>query len=147
TVPVSVAVGWILLEDLDGDGKLDICATAFDEPTQICLFRNVSSPGKLGTSSFAAQVDLNRDGLFAANRLSAGDLDGDGRLDLVLPPQRREIRIVQNVGRPGALDSTTFRFALNVGVPGSASFVRDLDGDGRLDFAVFSLFAPGVQIL
>lgn len=70
--PVCVSIA-----DLNGDGKPDL-ATSNRFSNDVSLLRNISTPGNI---SFETHVDypVNTDPLFAA----VGDLDGDGRPDLI----------------------------------------------------------------
>lgn len=65
------------------------------------LFRNESAPGALKFRDVSAQAgDLGR--LTVVGRgLSAGDLDGDGRADLVLNPIDTRARVFRNTGKAG----------------------------------------------
>ncbi|MDX2128523.1 MAG: FG-GAP-like repeat-containing protein [Chloroherpetonaceae bacterium] len=68
--------------DIDGDGRNDliVCNTGFT--SQLLVYRNVSSPGALGVSSFASAVSA-RVFLSNVNEVLTADLDRDGRLDLI----------------------------------------------------------------
>ena len=66
------------LGDIDMDGKLDIIVTNYNSPF-ISIFRNISTPGQL---AFANRMDINV-GLYANNTVIA-DMNGDGKLDLVV---------------------------------------------------------------
>ncbi|MBY0434180.1 MAG: VCBS repeat-containing protein, partial [Cyclobacteriaceae bacterium] len=74
TGPFSVSIG-----DLDGNGKIDLAVANFSGNT-LSIFRNTSS---IGSFSFANKVD------FASGSgpylVSIGDLDGDGKADVVSP--------------------------------------------------------------
>jgi hypothetical protein len=81
--PRSVAIG-----DLDGDGKSDLVVANFSGNT-ISVYRNTSTSGTIGLGSFAAPVDYVTG--TSANpypiSVSIGDLDGDGKPDLVVSNQ------------------------------------------------------------
>ena len=64
--------------DLDGDGDLDLAATAWSKGDRVVWFEN---PGK-ATGKWSQH--LIKEQYFAANQVIAADLDGDGRLDLVV---------------------------------------------------------------
>ncbi len=68
------------LADLDGDGKPDI-AVATELNSALSIFQNVSTPGSFTTASLAARVDLSTG--YNAWGVAVGDLDGDGRPDVV----------------------------------------------------------------
>lgn len=74
TSPISVTIG-----DLDGNGKVDLAVANFGDNT-LSLFRNTSS---IGSFSLANKFD------FASGSgpylVSIGDLDGDGKADLISP--------------------------------------------------------------
>ena len=74
TGSVSVAIA-----DLDGDGKPDLVATS--NSNTLSVFRNIATNGSIGTSSFAAKVDFATG--TAPTSVAIGDVDGDGRPDLV----------------------------------------------------------------
>jgi hypothetical protein len=84
----------IAIGDLDGDGKPDL-AMVTELNSLLSIFRNVSTPGIFTNSSLAARVDIS-----TGNNpwgVAVGDLDGDGRPDIVFGNQIDDtISIYQN---------------------------------------------------
>lgn len=129
--PCQVAIG-----DLDGDGKADLAVANGYENT-LSVFRNVSTAGSLTAASFAAPFKLAAGpGQNSPYRVVAGDLDGDGKLDLVaLSPGGNSVSVFRNRGTPGALSAGSFaaRQDFPTGNLPHGLAVQDLDGDGKPD--------------
>ena len=135
-LPTGNGPSQVVIADLDGDGKPDlIVADAYSG--QISLYRNVSTNGSLTAGSFGPRVDLPV--LLPASganpyRIVAADLDGDGRLDLiVLNGESGVVSILRNIGSSGSL--TTNSFAARIDLPAGNNMrglaVQDLNGDGK----------------
>src|ERR1043165_9615743 len=91
--------------DLDGDGRLDIVTANYGEST-ISIIKNLSSPGNLGTNSFAPRLDLQ-----APNQpydLAIGDLDGDSQPDIVLAAYSQVLAVYCNRVAGGLLQTNSF---------------------------------------
>jgi len=122
--------------DLDGDGKLDLLVTEVSG-NRVDIFRNISTPGSLTAGSFEAPFALitGNDCRFA----TTGDLDADGRVDIVaLDYGDKAIAVFKNIGTGPGLSTNTFTPAVTLAAPGGPyeATIADLDGDGRLDLAV-----------
>jgi hypothetical protein len=130
--PSSVLPRSVVLSDLDGDGHLD--AAYVDEASAgIMLGRDD------GTFAPSSLVDMHAPGV-----PGVGDLDGDGKPDLVLP-----------FGGPGArigvaMNEGSGRFGGLVSYPSgpyaSASATADLNGDGKVDIATLVAGAVAVHL-
>ena len=130
----------VVLGDLDDDGDLDIYAA--NDQTPNALFRNESTPGRLdfvevGLSAGAA---YNEDGRAQAGMgVDLGDVDADGRLDIVVTNFSHDYNtLYRNVGDGWYVDDS---FAAGVAEPsypylGWGAGLRDLDRDGWLDLVV-----------
>src|SRR5436190_23152309 len=93
----------------------------------------------LNTNSFQGHVDFAASG--SQENSAAGDLDGDGRLDLVVPnTESQTVSIFRNVGASGGINSTSLQLTAELGCPGTPMSVAitDVDGDGKLDILVVS---------
>ena len=133
--------------DLDGDGDLDLLVGGFNG--RFALLRNVGT----ATAPVYRLEDERFGGVDAGQygRVALGDLDGDGRLDLVTGASNGRVRLYRNVGTAeapafrtasnGTPDSTGIAYALEIGLPDdvgqdSAPALADLDSDGDLDLVV-----------
>jgi len=115
--PKSVAVG-----DFNGDDKLDL-AVANNFPGS----NNVSILLGSGTGSFSAPTNFAVPGDFPQD-VAAGDFNGDGKLDLVVPSDNVSILLGTGTGSFSA--ATTF-----VSCCPQSVAVGDFNGDGKLDLA------------
>jgi hypothetical protein len=134
TNPTDVAIG-----DLDGDGKLDVAVSNFNSDT-VSVLLNTSIPGTISFSATIVNLAVT-----GPRGIVIGDLDGDGKRDLV----------VANYGTGsggGGGSGTTISAFLNTSSVGSISFTSagtfaagggalllalgDIDGDGKSDLAV-----------
>ena len=68
------------IQDMDGDGKPDIAFGHEYVPQTLCIIKNTSTTGTL---SFAEHVDYTNNYNGTLGRISTGDLDGDGRPEMI----------------------------------------------------------------
>jgi hypothetical protein len=129
--PLDVHVG-----DLDGDGHADVAVSArFAADEGLAL---LAGDGTGALALARTHVVAGR-----AGALGAGDLDEDGRIDLVLgqvDPLEEQIAVLLNRGA-FELDEVVLAMAPAAGTP----LVADIDADGHLDLVV--LTKPGELLL
>ncbi|MDX2196224.1 MAG: FG-GAP-like repeat-containing protein [Cytophagales bacterium] len=128
----------ILAADFDGDGKPDIMATAYNASTnQISIAKNNAINNTITGSTFAAPFVLQGYTWYCFQS-SVGDLDGDGKLDIVIPNTNTNyFTIYKNISSPGTLTASSFgsRIDINVtaGYSSYGSAIADIDNDGNND--------------
>ena len=148
TIPVNAAAFGVELLDFDGDGDKDFLAPVVDigigtvaralvarsARVDLALFR-------MNAGSFAPSKVLRVFGfpLEQPDRFQAsldGDVDGDGRVDLVTNDGTDTVRVYR--GADGALGTTpAFEAAVRVPIADETLFVHDLTGDGRAEIVVW----------
>lgn len=137
--PEEVAVG-----DLDGDDKPDLAVVNLNDHT-VSVLMNSSTGGAINTSSFAAKVDFTTG--TSPRALAIGDLDGDGKQELVIANDGdNTVSVLKNTSSVGVIDATSFAskidFETETGVRSVA--IGDLDGDGISDLVVGNDFSASL---
>jgi hypothetical protein len=126
----------VVAADVDGDGRLDLFVA--NDTTANYLFRNLGGL-KFEEVGAGAGVASNAEGAYQAGMgTAAGDLDGDGRLDLCVTNFYGEsTTFYRNLGGSVFADRTDAiglagpsRYLLGFGI-----VLFDADDDGRLDLA------------
>jgi len=124
----------VALADLDRDGALDIVAARGDSTVSVCLG---DGAGRFGSA-------INRDvGQFPA-ALAVGDVNNDGRLDVVVANvDDGSISILLGDGTGGLPTRTD----IPTGAQPSAVALADLNRNGRLDIVVLNFGDENLRIL
>jgi len=125
---VAVAAG-----DLDRDGRDDLVLSCFDNTNQLVIHRGTAS-GLAGP----VQVPLP-----SPVSVGVGDVNGDGKLDLVACNVGHGTLSVLYGRGDGTFDDPV---SLPTGPSPSAVVVADLDGDGQADAAVIDLSDDAIRV-
>lgn len=132
--------GNIALADLDGDGRLDVVASRLFEETVTVWLQTAQGVFDQGRS-FAGVSN-------ARGQLRVGDVNGDGRPDIVMTSGQFDINRALTVllqSADGRFD-TRQSYPLAGEVGGTALALADMNGDGRVDVVVHSPRSTGVWI-
>ncbi len=123
--------GKVTVGDIDGDGKPDLLLAYPTIGLKMGYFKNISTPGSI---SFDSELDLVTKGV--ANAISMGDIDGDGKPDLVLTDITSNIFSVFRNTSSSGLISFDARLDFTTGNSPFTAAIGDLDGDGKADVAL-----------
>jgi hypothetical protein len=130
--------------DFDGDGRADlVVAHGISRFVSVLLNATAGS-----TTGFQPQIKIGYRGVNAPSALSVADVDLDGRDDIVLANTATgSVGVFLNTG------AATFRLPIFFDLDNtparkpSAIALSDLNGDGRLDFAVTNAATSDVSLL
>ena len=129
----------VALADVNGDGKLDLLLTNQCSDNNCTTGQVVVMLGN-GDGTFQTPVTYGTSGLYAGS-LAVADINGDGKLDLIVTDQC-ESNSICNTGFLAVLlgnGDGTFQSPLTSAVPSPQSvsqlILADLNGDGHLDVA------------
>ena len=133
TPPGSYSPYGIVAADVDGDGKLDIIATDFDQ-NLVSVYRNTCTTGHISAAAFATRVDFPTGA--QPQGVTVMDIDGDGRPDLLVANTGDgTVSILRNTSVVGSLTTNSFapKVDFTTGSGCDNVTVGDLDGDGIPD--------------
>jgi hypothetical protein len=145
TDPALVNPRFLAVGDLNGDGRPDIAAVGRLSSNVAVLF-NTTDPGA-STPNFSSFTAFP---VGSSNRsVAIGDLNGDGRPDLVVANYNdATVSVLLNTTAPGAVapsfaDKSTFATGRD---PYSVA-IGDLNGDGKPDLAIANYHSAFISIL
>ncbi|OQP66853.1 hypothetical protein A3860_00340 [Niastella vici] len=124
----SNSVG-VAIADVDGDGKPDLVTTSSNSGL-ISVFRNTTTGFAV---TFAAKVDFST--FDRADEVAIGDLDNDGKPEVVTANFLGTISVWKNLSSPGSISLSKTNYTAG-SYPGNIA-IADLNGDGKPDI-VFS---------
>ena len=136
------------IADLDGDGRPDVIV-AGGTVGVISIYQNVGTNGVLNAGTFAAPVQISVGNNGSAAGLAVADVNGDGKLDLIVSDNiNNQVAIFQNQSSGGLLTPGSFAAPvyLATGTDPRQVVVRDLDGDGFPDIICVNVGAGTVSI-
>jgi hypothetical protein len=132
-------VGAIAIEDLDGNGRLDLIVGRSDPCGTggggITLLLNQADGTFQETESFSTPG--------GAHAIAVGDLNGDGRADIATANPSNTASVFFGNGDGTLQPKLTF----GTGTTPLALAIGDLNGDGRMDLAVANAWGNTVSIL
>lgn len=138
SVTAGSLINTIALGDLDGDGKVDL-AFATGTGNNITTVRNTCT---VGTISFSPVASTAVSG--ATEGLAIGDIDTDGRMDLVCGAGTSNIAILRNNSTSGTITILTPTYVTSLANTVTDVNLGDIDGDGKADIGVG--YASGTQV-
>ncbi|WP_276482763.1 FG-GAP-like repeat-containing protein [Paraflavitalea pollutisoli] len=137
----------IVLADLDSDGKPDVAGNTSATGYVIVVMKNTSIPGLV---TFDTPLLVGpRSSTSTSYALTAGDLNGDGKIDLALAGHfQGRLTLLRNTTANGVLSfNQTVHISGYVETPAGV-VIGDLDGDQRPEITVGnSLSTLGIGIL
>jgi len=129
----------LTLADFDEDGKPDIAVTDFSH-LSIAVYRNKTNGGVISLD-LPISYPVGNNPIF----IRAGDLDGDGRLDLAVANySSNSITFYKNNSVPGSI---LFGNRLDSTIAASSIAFADLNGDGKPDISVGGYQAGNLSVI
>ncbi|MDP3929988.1 MAG: ice-binding family protein [Bacteroidota bacterium] len=130
----------VSMADLDGDGKSDLIV-ANTSANNISIFQNNSVVGNI---SFRTKLDYVTG--TAPQSVSVGDIDGDGKVDIVTANSgSNTVSVFLNTASLGAI-SLASRLDFATGVSPYFVHLADIDGDTLLDLTVANFSSNTVSV-
>jgi len=133
TGPFSISTG-----DFDGDGKIDL-AVANSDAASASVFRNIGSGS--GFIDFSPKSDFTTGA--SPRSIAAGDLDNDGKIDLVV--SGTGVSVLRNTSSGSGNIAYASKADFSVGSEPRKVSIGDLNGDGKVDLVTANETNPGVD--
>ncbi|HET7371266.1 MAG TPA: Ig-like domain-containing protein, partial [Gammaproteobacteria bacterium] len=142
--PAAASPVFIAAADLNGDGKPEL-VTASDASPDITVLMN-TTPAPTAAFGLAAKQDF--DGLYDFGSVTAADINGDGRTDLVVSRVRGDhVSVLVNTTPPGAITSSFAGEQTFVTQPFTRdATAADVNGDGKMDLIVLAYNSVSVLL-
>ena len=142
----------LAIDDIDVDGRPELVVGNLSSGT-VSVFRNLSVPGAINTSSFAARVDFTTAG--SPTNVAISDLDGDGKPDLITANQDYgtiapgTVSVLRNTSATGTIDANSFAAHVEFATQNNPVSVTasDIDGDGKPDLVAANSRSGSISVL